>query len=287
VTRTSIAYPMASKFRTGMAVAMFALVTFTIVFMSIFKDTVTQNVSRQGASMGGWDVVAGSSYFESFLQSPTADLPTDMAALVRADSVLSSEVRAAGWENSSLVVVQTAQADGTTSYARLRVVDDGYLSNTGLAVKARAAGYASDRAAWEAVRDNVGFAIIISPRDRAAFQPYQLQLFLTDARGNATKKSMTVTVVGHASALWGGIYVSTRTAVAGGFFSPSSAQSTPPLSADTQGSGGTPPRLAGSPPPLTPTGYYFKLQSGVDAQKARRDIGRLLVNYQLEPITVA
>jgi putative ABC transport system permease protein len=29
------------------------------------------------------------------------------------------------------------------------------------------------------------------------------------------------------------------------------------------------------------------LQPGVDAQKARRDVGRLLVSYQLEPITVA
>jgi putative ABC transport system permease protein len=29
------------------------------------------------------------------------------------------------------------------------------------------------------------------------------------------------------------------------------------------------------------------LQPGVDAQKARRDVGRLLVNYQLEPVTVA
>jgi putative ABC transport system permease protein len=276
VTRTSMAYPMASKFRTGMAIALFALVTFTVVFMAIFKDTLTQNASIKDASMGGWHIVAGSTNVTSF-QKSTTELPTDIAALVRADSQLHSEVRAAGWENSS-VYIRTA--DNATSGDTLRVVDDVYLSNTGFGVKARAAGYASDRAAWEAVRDNVGFAIISSPGDKAAFEPYQLQLFLTDGRGNATKKSMTVTVIGFAATgLWGGIYVSTRTALAGGFFTPSPA--------DKQVSGASPPRPLSSKPPLTPTGYYFKLQSGVDAHKARRDVGRLLVNYLLEPTTVA
>jgi putative ABC transport system permease protein len=273
VTRTSMAYPMASKFRTGMAIALFALVTFTVVFMSIFKDSLTQNMAINDGSAGGWQIVAGSTDFGLFRGS-TTQLPTDIAALVRADSALSSEVRAAGWENIS-VNFQTARADGTTSYDNLRVVDDVYLSNTGFAVKARAAGYASDHAAWEAVRDNVGFAIISSPEDKAAFEPYDLQLFRTDDHGNPTKESMTVTVIGYATTgLWGGVYVSTRTALAGGFFAQSSAESAPPS-------------LATSQLPLTPTGYYFMLQPGVDAQKARRDVGRLLVNYQLEPITVA
>jgi putative ABC transport system permease protein len=269
VTRTSMSYPMASKFRTGMAIALFALVTFTIVFMSIFKDTLTQNLSHQDASMGGWHIVAGSTYPSLFTTS-TADLPTDIAARVRADSALSSEVRAAGWENNSLPI-QWARADGTATGDNLRVVDDGYLSNTGFAVSDRAAGYSSDRAVWEAVRDNIRFAIVDFPQDKAGFEPYQLQLFLTDQQGNATKQSMTVTVIGYAQTeLWSGVYVSTRTALAGGFFTPPSAA-----------------RLATSQPPLTPTGYYFMLQPGVDAQKARRDVGRLLVNYQLEPITTA
>ena len=39
--------------------------------------------------------------------------------------------------------------------------------------------------------------------------------------------------------------------------------------------------------PLSPTGYYFALNRGVDANKARLDLGRLLVKDQLEPIIVA
>jgi putative ABC transport system permease protein len=39
-------------------------------------------------------------------------------------------------------------------------------------------------------------------------------------------------------------------------------------------------------PPLAPTGYYFALNAGVDENKARLDIGRLLVKDQLEPVVV-
>ncbi len=38
---------------------------------------------------------------------------------------------------------------------------------------------------------------------------------------------------------------------------------------------------------LTPTGYYFALKPGVDVNKARLDLGRMLVKDQLEPVVVA
>jgi putative ABC transport system permease protein len=39
--------------------------------------------------------------------------------------------------------------------------------------------------------------------------------------------------------------------------------------------------------PLSPTGYYFALNPGVDPNKARLDLGRMLVKDQLEPVIVA
>jgi putative ABC transport system permease protein len=38
---------------------------------------------------------------------------------------------------------------------------------------------------------------------------------------------------------------------------------------------------------LVPTGYYFSLKPGVDVNKARLDLGRILVSDQLEPVIVA
>ena len=40
-------------------------------------------------------------------------------------------------------------------------------------------------------------------------------------------------------------------------------------------------------PSLTPTGYYFTLAPGVDVNKARLDLGRQLVQDQLEPVIVS
>jgi putative ABC transport system permease protein len=40
-------------------------------------------------------------------------------------------------------------------------------------------------------------------------------------------------------------------------------------------------------PPLTPTGYFFTLKPGVDVNTARLDLGRQLVQDQLEPVIVA
>ena len=47
------------------------------------------------------------------------------------------------------------------------------------------------------------------------------------------------------------------------------------------------PALGATLQPLTPTGYYFALKSGADVNKARLDLGRMLVQDQLEPVVVA
>jgi putative ABC transport system permease protein len=48
VVRTAIAYPMYSKFRTGLTIAMFALVIFMLVFMSVFVNMINEAIDEQG-----------------------------------------------------------------------------------------------------------------------------------------------------------------------------------------------------------------------------------------------
>jgi len=174
----------------------------------------------------------------------------------------------------------------------LHIVDDGYLNATGYAIYPRAVGYASDRAVWDAVRDNVGYAVLDSsaldaanggpatvtgiPANAATFQPFQVQV------GNGERgTSITpwrVTVIGFMQKpTWDGLYVSTRTAVAGGEFT-----LTEPAAGKTAAQS-----LATTARVLTPTGYYFMLRSGVDPEQARLDLGRLLVRDQLEPVVAA
>ena len=298
VTRTSMSYPMATKFRTGMAVAMFAIVTFIIVYMSVFKDVLIQNFAQVDAVSGGWQIVAGTPD-NNFNQTDQTKFPTNVASLVQSNPTLAAEIKGVGWENIARgVQIQQVKADGSVSnlqrdsFYGFRVVDSGYLSATGYALQPRAAGYASDRAAWDAVRDHPGYAVLnassldarssgpadivgIKPADHT-FQPFQVKVtFPGDGGGGkgGAATTMTLTVVGfmNSNALWGGLYVSADTALQDGAFAAPSA------------SGPT----ASSLLPLTPTGYYFTLAPGVNVNKARLDLGRQLVQDQLEPVIVS
>jgi putative ABC transport system permease protein len=299
--RTSMAYPMSTKFRTGMAVAMFAIVTFMIAYMAIFKDVLTQNFANETVQSGGWQLVAGSPD-NQFQPNPSITFPADVAATVRADPALDRQVQDVGWENQSQsVTARTVRANGQSGpppsptrggVFTMHVVDDGYLAGTRYAIQPRAAGYASDRAVWDAVRDHTGYAVIdtsvlsaqggtpalvggIDPND-ATFRPFQLDLSPPGARPGATTPSWRVTVIGFMTRpIWDGVYLSTRSALADGIFVP------PPAG------GVTAAAATASPQPLTPTGYYFSMRAGADVNRARLDIGRRLVKDQLEAVSVA
>src|SRR5207245_10229221 len=171
-----------------------------------------------------------------------------------------------------------------------------YLSSTGYALQPRAAGYSSDRAVWDAVRNNTGYAVInassldkrssgaadivgIKPTD-STFRPFQVRLQTFEQAG--TSGTWTVTVVGFMkpTVLWGGMYMSRHTALESGLYAA-------PTAAGTVSGGQQVTRLTTTQQPLVPTGYYFSLKPSVDVNNARLDPGRMLVSDQGEPLAVA
>jgi putative ABC transport system permease protein len=104
------------------------------------------------------------------------------------------------------------------------------------------------------------------------FAPFKLQVGSAE-RGGGIAKPFVVTVIGLMQRpIWDGMYVSTRTALASGqYFDPATTQSA----------------LGSSAIPLVPTGYYFTLNTGIDVNRARLDIARLLVQDELEPVIVS
>jgi putative ABC transport system permease protein len=282
VTRTSTAYPMATKFRTGMAVAMFGIVTFMVVFMSVFQDVLVQNFANTNLLAGGWQIVAGTPD-NNFQLSQSTNLPADLASQAAANPVAAADISGAGWEdNSRGVALQQVHADGTVTplgnqvdYMGLHAVDPGFLSTTTYGIAPRAAGYTSDRAVWDAVRDHPGYAVVDASvldvqngrpatisgikRSDASFRPFQVDA--TTISQGRTGGPSRLTIIGfmpHSN--WTGLYLSAQTAQQSGLL--------------TQ-------------PALRPTGYYFALRPGVDANKARLDLGRLLAPEQMEPVIVA
>jgi len=193
------------------------------------------------------------------------------------------------------------KADGTVTplqgtrndFTGLHVVDDGYLAATAFAIGPRAAGYTSDRAVWDALRDHSGYAVVdISlldaqggrpatltgvKRTDTTFKPFQVEVTGFDKQPGSNP--WRVTIIGfmpHAE--WTGMYVSTRTAMESGIFAPQAAADTAPSDQSALNLG----RRA-----LRPTGYYFSVRPGVDVNKARLDLGRLLAPDQVEPAIVA
>src|ERR1700688_5058884 len=135
--------------------------------MAVFKDVLVQNFAQVDTVSGGWQIVAGTPD-NNFNQTDQTKFPTDVASLVQSNPTLNGEIRGVGWENSSTgIQLQQVRADGTVAnlqqdsgFANLRVVDAGYLSATGYRLQPRAAGYNSDRAVWDAVRDHPGYAVM-------------------------------------------------------------------------------------------------------------------------------
>jgi len=68
IVKTAVSHPLNKKFRTGMTVAMFALVIYTIVMISVFSNVFSLNIDEQVATQGGGYHIIGTT------QVPVDDL---------------------------------------------------------------------------------------------------------------------------------------------------------------------------------------------------------------------
>jgi putative ABC transport system permease protein len=153
--RTSIAYPLERKGRTGMTIAMFSLVIFALVMMASINVNALHMILGSEHVSGGWDVLV--------TQSPANPI-TDLRQTLQQNGVDAS------------VIADTAHLslppDGRS---RVRMLGDSSWSNytafglgndaierSDLPLQTRGVGYATDRDVWNAVRDTPGLAIVDS-----------------------------------------------------------------------------------------------------------------------------
>ena len=72
---TAVAYSMSNKFRTGLTVAMFALVIFSLMVMSVLSETFSTQFEETETITGGWHI-------RGFVNvnTPISDLGRDIEA---------------------------------------------------------------------------------------------------------------------------------------------------------------------------------------------------------------
>ncbi len=154
VVRTAIAYPMSNKFRTGLTIAMFALIVFTLVFMSVFVNIFNQTFGADNLEelTGGFDISA-----QVGRTNPIPDLGAAIAASSELNSTDFEGIAGQGERE-----IQAQQVNGTRGWGSytVQVVDDGYLEHAAPDLLLMADGYDTPEAAWQAVRDDPGLAIV-------------------------------------------------------------------------------------------------------------------------------
>lgn len=151
VLRMAVAYPLSNRFRTGMTIAIFAVVMFSVIFMAtLFKvnDIVLTDTEQ---FTGGFDLrVDYSSH------NPVDDLSRAVAMesdLHRSDFAVISSL------GTLPVELRQGEGDRWTDYL-VQSADDSYLESVDYEIGVKAKGYATSAEIWDAVREKPGYAVV-------------------------------------------------------------------------------------------------------------------------------
>ena len=204
---TAVAYPMSAKFRTGLTLAMFALVIFTMIVMSILTEAFSTTSADDASVVGGWDISAR--------VNPTTPIDDFRQAIEDSPDLNPADFEAIG--SYTYIPVQArqigAEEQSWRSYA-VRAADDGYLANTETEFHLIAEGYGTTPGeVWEALRNDSTLVVVdaIAVPTRAGFRggdlpEFQVEgLFYEDesmtpipieVREPATGATITLTIIG-------------------------------------------------------------------------------------------
>jgi putative ABC transport system permease protein len=200
----SIAYPLRSRFRTGVTLAMFTLVVFTLVVGATTSGAFTNAFNDLDGFGGGFDVRATSSPAQPIVNMP--------AAIARA-GLGRSDMRVVSSESSLPVKARQLGVGAKPESYTVNGADAAFLSNTTYKFAARARGYESSGEVWRAVRDRSNLAVVdqfVVPRKAnwnfALLPDFRLRGFYFEddvfdpvrisVRDEQTGKRLTLTVIG-------------------------------------------------------------------------------------------
>jgi putative ABC transport system permease protein len=205
VLRISVAYPMRNRFRTGVTLAMFTLVVFTLVTGATTTTSFVNGVNDLGTYGGGFDIRA--------TVAPTSPIRDMHGALRHTRGIDPADFTAVSAQSFLPVKAhQVGVAGGGEDYA-MRGLDPAFLTHTTYSLAARAYGYGSDSQVWRAMNAHERLAVVdgtVAPR-KASFNfgplpPFQLKGFYVedrrfkpvrvDVRDPQTNRHVRLTVIG-------------------------------------------------------------------------------------------
>ena len=160
VLKMSMAYPLRSLFRTGVTLAMFTLVVFTLVVGATTSSAFGNAFNDRNAFGGGFDVRATGSP-----AAPIADMPS---AVAHASRLRPSDFRAVASISTLAVKARQLGTRGKEASYVIHGGDGTFLRNTTYRLAAWARGYSSSEAVWDAIRTHPNWRLSTSSSCRAA-----------------------------------------------------------------------------------------------------------------------
>lgn len=163
VLQTAIAYPLSSRFRTGMAMLLFAMVITTVVIMSVVIQATQTIVTPDDERYAGFEIEVSRTLLSFF--NPIDDLEAEIAQM--ADFPVAN-IASIGRVSELQVRLDDIAVDGETvetnraSNARLTGINSGYVDQAEqhYSFQLRVPRYETDADVWQALRDRDDVAIV-------------------------------------------------------------------------------------------------------------------------------
>ncbi len=153
MTRLASAYPLHRRLRTGLSVIMFSLVVFAMTVMAIITNATQSSYADINTQTGGYDIQA-TAYFKPLQNINTA---------LTQHGINPNAFSSIGVRNTTVVgMLQPSAETPRWSLYPAQVVSGGFLQGNGIHLVARAKGFESDTAIWQALQSHPNYALIDS-----------------------------------------------------------------------------------------------------------------------------
>ena len=204
IMKSAVSYPMHFKFRTGLSVAMFAVVVFSVVVLLVIVGGFNALLRDQERLAGGYDVVA-------FSQNPLNPLDglhqqvlgnQELDFVERIDGIPSIGTLRSRYRSQGKLPGDKEFLDTTVTGA-----DDDFLLSNKFTIELATKDYLDEdgfdrRKVWIALKDNPGLAIVdssmVSTRNRFDFELESDSFRLTGVQGlvleNETMEPVKVSI---------------------------------------------------------------------------------------------
>lgn len=232
--KTAVAYPLTSRFRTGLTIAMIGLIMFVLSMESALNTNYAKAFSSDDA-LGGFDVrvqVNNNNRADGIIPAIQQGNQTiDRARQVDVSKIVAAgEIRSASPFDASIKdpTAKVPSPDKEWKQYYLLGADSAFVDAQKIPMEYRAAGYADDSAVWQAVKSGTNFAVVpagitvatnafngpptgidapltvSASKIKAGFAPFTLTI-----RDPGTQKLTDITVIGQmknaAATFWPGI----------------------------------------------------------------------------------